>query len=120
MFHRRLLAKRSQCAWKMLCTYLKAGVADIEEVPGDVIVGHTFSDFQDFNPHLHIIATDGCFYGNDMFIKSPVPSPHELEDAFAQEIFKMLKKEGLITDLIIDNMNNWHHRVFNVYCGKTL
>ena len=55
-----------------------------------------------------------------MFIKGPAPSAHELENAVAQQIFKMLKKEGMITDLIIDNMNNWHHSGFNVYCGKTL
>jgi hypothetical protein len=29
-------------------------------------------------------------------------------------------KEGMITDFIIDNMMNWHHSGFNVYCGKTL
>jgi hypothetical protein len=87
MFHRRLLAKLSQCAWKVLCAYLKTGVADTDANPGGVVAVHTFGDFQNFNPHLHIIATDGCFYGNDMFIKGPAPSPHELEDAFAQEIF---------------------------------
>lgn len=65
MFHRRLLAKLSRCAWKILCTYLKAGVADTKAVPGGVVAVHTFGDFQNFNPHLHIIATDGCFYDNE-------------------------------------------------------
>ena len=32
----------------------------------------------------------------------------------------LLKKEGMITDFIIDNMMNCHHSGFNVYCGKTL
>jgi hypothetical protein len=31
-----------------------------------------------------------------------------------------MKKEGMITDLIIDNMMGWHHSGFNLYCGKTL
>jgi hypothetical protein len=26
----------------------------------------------------------------------------------------------MITDFIIDNMMQWHHSGFNVYCGKTL
>ncbi|MFW5908783.1 MAG: transposase [Desulfosalsimonas sp.] len=30
---------------------------------------HTFGDFRNFNPHLHVIATGGCFYENDMLIK---------------------------------------------------
>ena len=32
----------------------------------------------------------------------------------------MLKKEGMITGLIIDNMQGRHHSGFNMYCGKTL
>ncbi|PIP36993.1 MAG: hypothetical protein COX19_17845 [Desulfobacterales bacterium CG23_combo_of_CG06-09_8_20_14_all_51_8] len=29
------------------------------------------------------------------------------------------KKEGMINDFVIQNMMNWHHSGFNVYCGKT-
>ena len=110
MTNRRLLLKLSQRAWKVLSAYLKTGVCYADVVPGGVIAVQTFGDFQNFNPHLHIIATDGCFYGNDMFIKGLTLSPHELEDAFRREIFKLLKKEGMITDFIVDNMMTWHHR----------
>ena len=33
---------------------------------------------------------------------------------------ELLKKEGMITDFIINNMMGWHHSGFNIYCGKTL
>jgi hypothetical protein len=59
-----------------------------------VIAVQAFGDFQNFHPHLHSIATDGCFYGNDMFIRGPAPVPADLEEAFRREIFKLLKKEG--------------------------
>ena len=36
------------------------------------------------------------------------------------EVFKMLKAEGKITDVIIENMMNWRHSGFNVYCGKAI
>jgi hypothetical protein len=62
MTNRRLLARLSLCAWKVLSAYLKAGVRYGDAVPGGVIAVQTFGDFQNFNPHLHIIATDGCFY----------------------------------------------------------
>ena len=32
----------------------------------------------------------------------------------------MLKAEGKITDVIIENMMNWHHSGFNVYCGHAI
>ena len=36
-------------------------------VPGAVIAIQSFSDFMGFNPHLHVLGTDGCFYGEGMF-----------------------------------------------------
>ena len=32
----------------------------------------------------------------------------------------MLKKEVNLNEFVIDNMMNWHHSGFTVYCGKTL
>ena len=32
----------------------------------------------------------------------------------------MLKAEGKITDVVIENMMNWRHSGFNVYCGKAI
>ena len=32
----------------------------------------------------------------------------------------MLKTEGKITAVVIENMMNWHHSGFNVYCGKAI
>ena len=35
-------------------------------------------------------------------------------------MFKMLKKEGKITDVVIENMMNWRHSGFRVYCGGAI
>jgi Putative transposase. len=41
--------------------------------PGVVIAIQTFGDFLGFNPHGHILVTDGCFYGKKgMFRLAPV------------------------------------------------
>ena len=64
--------------------------------------------------HLHVIYTDGCFYGNGSFKACPKPNPKDLEDLFRYEVFKMLKSEGKINDLVIENMMNWRHSGFNV------
>lgn len=85
------LVKLSQCAWKVLSVCLKQGVSLDDPIPGAVIAVQTFGDFLNFNPHLHIIATDGCFYGNGEFMVGPRPIPSDLEAAFRLEVFKMLK-----------------------------
>ena len=48
----------------------------------------------------------------------PPPDTGELEKLFRYEVFKMLKVEGKITDVIIENMMNWRHSGLEVYCGK--
>ena len=42
----------------------------------------------------------------------PKPNPKDLEDLFRYEVFKMLKSEGKINDLVIENMMNLRHSGF--------
>jgi hypothetical protein len=42
----------------VLVTYLKQAVPFDDAAPGATIAVHTFGDFQQFIPHLHLIATD--------------------------------------------------------------
>ena len=48
------------------------------------------------------------------------PNTGDLEELFRHEVFKMLKDEGNITDGVIENMMNWRHSGFDVYCGKAI
>ena len=57
-------------------------------------------------PHLHVLATDGCFYNDAAFMVCPPPDTVEFEKLFRYEVFKMLKAEGKINDVIIENMMN--------------
>nr|WP_255405167.1 transposase [Thermoanaerobacterium sp. RBIITD] len=84
------------------------------------MVVQTFGDFLNFNPHLHIIATDGCFDKDGGFMVGAVPDASALEGLFRLQVFKMLKKEEKITDFIIENMMGWHHSGFNVYSGEAI
>jgi len=120
MFDRSLLAKLSRCAWKVLNLYLTQAVAYDDAKAGAVVAVQSFGDFQNFHPHLHVLATDGCFYGEGSFRVNPAPNPKDLEELFRYEIFKMLKAEGKINDAIIENMMQWHHSGFNVYCGEAI
>ena len=73
----------------------------------------TFGDFLNFNPHLHIIATDGCFNENNDFMVGLSPKAEDLIPAFKQAIFKLLLKEGKISNALIENMNSWVHDGFH-------
>jgi hypothetical protein len=50
----------------------------------------------------------------------PTPQAKDLEEPFRHEVFKMLKAEGKINDVVIENMMNWRHSGFNVYCGNAI
>jgi hypothetical protein len=54
----------------------------------------------------------GVRYGNGSFKACPTPNPKDLEDLFSYEVFKMLKTEDKINDVVIENMMNWHHSGF--------
>jgi len=120
MFDRSLLAKLSRCAWKVLNLYLTQAVHYDDAKAGSVIAVQSFGDFQNFHPHLHVLATDGCFYTDGAFIVCPTPAPKDLENLFRHEVFKMLKAEGKINNTVIDNMMTWHHSGFNVYFGSAI
>jgi hypothetical protein len=118
MFDRRLLAKLSRCAWKVLNLYLTQAVASDDAKAAAAVAVQSFGDFQNFHPHLHVLATDGCLYNDTAFTVCPQPDTGALEKLFRYEVFKILKSEGKINDVVIENMMNWRHSGFNVYCGK--
>ena len=60
-----------------------------------------------------------AFYNDAAFMVCTPPDTSELEKLFRYEVFKMLKAEGKINDVVIENMMNWRHSGFNVYCGKS-
>jgi hypothetical protein len=43
------------------------------------------SDFRNFHPHLHVLATDGCFYNDDAFMLCPPPNTGDLEELFRHD-----------------------------------
>jgi len=86
-----------------------------------VAVIQTFGDYLSFNPHMHILAADGCFSG-DGFFYAPSTSidTASLEKLFIHKIFKMLLSKNLITSSTVDLIHSWRHTGFSVYCGKRI
>jgi hypothetical protein len=122
MHNRKLLAKLSLCAWQVLSDYLKTSIAadvtDESIKPACIIAVQTFGELVNFNPHLHIIASNGCFTNNGTFIEGISPNADDLHVPFAKAVFKMLRKEKVISLAVIKNMATWQHSSFNIHCGS--
>ena len=121
LYDRKLLAALSRCAWESLKVFMQQAVPEKEPIPGAVIAIQTFGDFLGFNPHCHILLTDGCFYGNKgMFRVAPPLELKKLEMIFRHKVFRMLLKRGKITEETVRMLSAWRHSGFNVFCGNQI
>ena len=117
-YDRSLLSGLCQCAYRSLLTFLREVVGLKQGVPGAVMAIHTFgADPAKWHPHLHIFATDGLFRDTGTFYVMKDVDLKPLEELFRAELFKMLKKEGKITDELINKLSNWKHSGFSVDNG---
>ncbi len=73
-----------------------------DAVPGAAVAIQSFGDFLGFNPHLHVLSTDGCFYGGEMFRVAPRFETKHLEEIFRHKVFKMLLSKGIITQDLVN------------------
>ena len=74
-----------------------------------MIAIQTFGDFLGFNPHCHILCTDGCFYGKGIFRVQPLFDLKELEKLLQHQILKMLRAKGKITNELVVMLSKWRH-----------
>ena len=119
LYDRKLLADLSRSAWESLKVFLQDAVHENVPVPGAVIAVQTFGDFLGFNPHCHILLTDGCFYGDGgMFRVAPPLELKKLETIFRHKVFRMLLKKGKISEEMVRMLSAWKHSGFNVFCGN--
>jgi hypothetical protein len=61
----------------------------------------SFGDFLGWHPHLHVLCSDVCFYGDGMFRVAQLFELKHLEEIFRHKVFKMLlSKEKIIEDVV--------------------
>jgi len=120
LYDRKLLAGLSRCAWETLKEFYQFAIGEAEGVSGAAVAIQTFGDFLGFNPHCHVLVTDGCFYGEGKFKVASSVQDKELEAVFRAKVFRLLLKAGKINDGLVDMLMSWRHSGFNVHCGKRI
>ncbi|MEW6665471.1 MAG: transposase [Thermodesulfobacteriota bacterium] len=80
----------------------------------------TFGDFLNFNPHCHVLCTDGVFYGSGWFKAAPTLDTSTLEKIFQHRVLKMLLRKGKITEEVARLILSWRHSGFFVHCGPRI
>ncbi len=65
-----------------------------DAMPGAIITIQTFWDFGGFNPHCHVLCTDGCFDEKGLFRVAPRFNPEDLRAIFEHHVFQMLLGKG--------------------------
>lgn len=118
---RSLLKELSKISWEVIKDYYISTCRKDGGSPAAVAVIQTFGDYLSFNPHMHILAADGCFSGDGFFYAPSINiDTASLEKLFIHKIFKMLLSKGLITERVIELISSWRHTGFGVYCGKRI
>ena len=83
--------------------------------PGIILFVQTFGDLVNFNPHIHVLAADGAFDADGGFSVLP-PIPRKLlEASFRKGVLDLLRREGLVSDLLAERMLAWRHTGFSVH-----
>ena len=84
---------KADIIYETLKEFFQEAVQEEEAVPGAVIAIHSFGDFLGFHPHLHVLCSDGCFYGHGMFRVAHIETKPP-EEIFRHKVFKMLLSKG--------------------------
>lgn len=117
-YDRSLLGGLCRCAYRSLLTFLREVVGLKEGVPGAVPAIHSFGgDPAKWHPHLHVLSTDGLFKDSGTFYVMKNVDLKPLEEIFRAELFRFLKREGIITDELTNKFLKWRHSGFSVDNG---
>jgi len=73
-----------------------------------------------YHPRLHVLCSDGCFFGDVMFRVALRFEAKSLEEIMRHKVFKMLPSKGKITQSLVDMVMSWRNTGFNVFCGSRI
>ena len=99
----------------IIMSMFKVIFLDREYKPGVILSIQTSGDLIVWHPHCHCLVSDGIFDKQLNFHPIPDICIKKATIIFREKVFKMLKENNRISDLLISKMRQWNHSGFSVY-----
>ena len=92
-------------------------MSDKKAVPGAIMVYQTYGNSGgNFHPHIHGLITEGCFDSEGLFHRIDDLDMEKMRAYFRHAVLSMLKKQGLLSDEMIEKLMAWRHcSGFHIY-----
>jgi hypothetical protein len=113
-YNRDLLSDLSRCAWQTVQD-VYGFVLDESYRPGGVATIQTFGSLMLWNPHIHMILTDGAFDEDRRFHPMPETPTEPFLKVWEHHVFRMLIEKGRIKPELANDMRQWDHTGFSVH-----
>lgn len=115
---RDLLKDLCRVAHACLLEYLRATLDLPEGIPGIVMTIHSYGEYLDWHPHLHLLMADGLFVRSGLFYVLPQVSLKPLEGLFRARVITFLVDKGLLPPARANMLRSWVHSGFNVHRSR--
>jgi hypothetical protein len=116
-YDRRLLGDLAACAWRAIRLYFKVYYDGHPILPGAVGFIATAGEFLNWQPHIHVLLTDGGFLPDGTFRHLLYFDSNKVEKLFRAEVLRLLLKKQLITEQAVNNMLSWRSSGFSAHAS---
>jgi hypothetical protein len=89
-FDRRLLGRLARAAWETVVEVHRSVLKRDDVQPGMIAGIQTFGELIHFHPHIHSIATDGCFTRDGTFVCLPKSDSDHFRGVWQTKVFDLL------------------------------
>jgi hypothetical protein len=111
--HRAWLGELCRIAARLLVEAYAAALPGAR--PGLVLFVQTFGDLANFNPHVHVLATDGAFRADGTFVALPAIPQGLLADGFRRAVLGFLVGKDALSEELRTKLLGWRHSGFSVH-----
>jgi len=119
-YHRDLLKDLCRIAHESVRDIMRISLDQPEGMPGIVMAIHTFGEYLDFHPHLHLLMADGLFLRDERFLVLPENGMDAVEELFRAKLITFLSKQGLLQPERARMLKSWKHSGFNVHRSRRI
>ncbi len=88
--------------------------------PGVVVSIATSGDLLQWNPHLHVLTSDGGFSAGGVFHPLDTWDAHEIMRLFRERLLVRLVARHAISQELADKLLPWRHAGFSVHVGEPI